>query len=172
MDTELVYSMKSGTWRDRVLPADDSGMVFSRQSFEEMAGHSVLSACGEDPPLLRFRNKTLVFPLDLIRSGRTREDQQTVMERHGLFWFEREVQAFFAVAENLLPQRVGGEQTITAGMPVGRKACVLRMVEHGERYRFLVNPADQHGPPPARAPHGVACLSFTAAIQTADASII
>ena len=110
--------------------------------------------------------------LDLFGRGWTRQDQQTIPKGYGLLWFQREVQFLFAVAENLLAERIGGEQAIAARVPVSRKAGVPGMIQDDQRDGFLTDLTRQHGPTRPRAPDRVAGLSLAAAILTSDAGII
>ena len=66
--------------------------------------------------------------------------------------------------EDLPPQRVRREQTVSARMPVSRIARILRVVDDRDRLRLAVRVrAGQLAPAPARGPDRIALLAFAGA---------
>ena len=66
-----------------------------------------------------------------------------------------------ALAENFLPERVGGEKTVTTSVPVGWKSRIGRVVENGDGDGLVADETTEIAPAAACAPGGVAFFAFT-----------
>src|SRR5437763_1131275 len=64
-------------------------------------------------------------------------NQDTVAERNTLIGSQCEVQFFLPIAEDFFSERVGGEQAISACVPIRRKAGIGRVVENRNRNRLV-----------------------------------
>src|SRR5437773_11125531 len=113
-----------------------------------------------------------VVCLDLLRRGGPVEDENAVAERGGRPSCEPEVQLFLPVGERLPAQRVGGEQSVATGVPKGREADVVWMVQDGERDRLARHDTGQHRPAAAGAPHRVADEALRAPVSAGDTVVV
>src|SRR5436309_9702165 len=113
-----------------------------------------------------------VVCLDLLRRGGPVEDENAVAECGGRPRCEPEVQLFLPVGERLPAQRVGGEQSVAAGVPKRREADVVWMIQDGERDRLAGHDARQHCPAAARAPHRVADEALRAPVSAGDTVVV
>src|SRR5580704_5965712 len=101
-----------------------------------------------------------------------RRDQDAVAKGCAGAGSQEEIQFFPAIAEDFLTQRIGGEQAVTAGVPVSGEAGILRVIENGDGHRFVADPATEIAPAPARAPSGVAFPPFAGEISAVDAGVV
>src|SRR5580704_14217781 len=67
---------------------------------------------------------------------------------------------------------MGGKQAVTAGVPVSGKAGILGVIENGDGHRLVADQATEIAPAPARAPSGIASLSFAGEISAVDAGVV
>src|ERR1700730_18184936 len=104
--------------------------------------------------------------------GDRRRDQDAIAERDASIGRQGEIQRLLALAENFLPERVGGEKTVTTGVPVGWKARIGRVVENGDGYGLVADETAEITPAAARAPGGVAFLAFTGEVGAVDADVV
>ena len=103
-------------------------------------------------------------------------DQDTEAEGLGLAGFEREVERLLGrvtLGEFLGAERIGGEEAVTAAMPVGRVGDVLRVVEDADADVFAADVAGEGHPLGARAP-GVLLAdgAFAAQVDAVDAGVV
>src|SRR5439155_334632 len=64
------------------------------------------------------------------------------------------------------------DEAIAAGMPVGGKAWIARVVENGDGDRLGADETAEIAPPPARAPGGIALFAFTREVGSIDAGVV
>src|SRR5207245_8851056 len=122
--------------------------------------------------ILRRPSEVPIVPLDLIGRGAAGENQDAVAERGGLPRAEPEVELLLAVGERFPAQRVGGEQTVAASVPVRGEADVVRMIPDGQCDRLARYDAGQHRPAAARAPDGVALEPLGTLVAAGDAGVV
>src|SRR5947207_13288292 len=79
------------------------------------------------------RDERGVFALDPGRPRLLFEHDDAVAERRRLPWLQREVHGLASFTEDLLSERVGGEQPVAARVPVGREAGIPRMIDDRDR---------------------------------------
>src|ERR1700732_1503542 len=104
--------------------------------------------------------------------GDRRRDQDAIAERDAGIGRQGEIQRLLALAENFLPEWVGGEKTVTTRVPVGWKAGIGRMVENGDGDGLVADEAAEIAPAAARAPGGVAFFAFTGEVGAVDAGVV
>src|SRR5258708_6788318 len=121
---------------------------------------------------MQLRDEAAILRFEIIRGGLAGYDQDTVLESGCLFPFEREVQLLLSIAEDFLPEWIGREQAIPAGVPIGGVARVAWMIEYRKRYVFSADSAREHCPTAAGSPYFVAGLSFAAGVAAGDAGVI
>lgn len=80
--------------------------------------------------LLNLVDETEGLGVDLFRRRCTGQNQETITKRYRLLRFQSKTQCLLTVAENSLAERISGKQTVAAGVPVGRKSCVLWVIEN------------------------------------------
>ena len=85
---------------------------------------------------------------------------------------ELEVQLVLAVREDLLPERVRGEEAVAAGVPVGRRPGVLGMVEDGEGHVLLAESPGKGHPAAPCPPDLVALLALAAVVEPGDPGVV
>src|SRR5271154_898422 len=98
------------------------------------------------------RGKVFVGRIGGFRADDRRTDQDPVTEGDTAMRGEREIQFLFAFAENFFAQRIGGEQTIAAGMPVSGKSGIGGMIENGDGHWLLANHTTEVAPAASRPP--------------------
>ncbi len=118
------------------------------------------------------RHEILVGCFGGFGRGDCGRDQDAIAERDAGIGGKGEIQLFLAIAENFLAERVGGEEAIAAGMPVGGKAWIARVVENGDGDRLGADETAEIAPPPARAPGGIALFAFTREVGSIDAGVV
>src|ERR1700681_4546732 len=84
--------------------------------------------------------------------GDRRRDQDAIAERDAGIGRQGEIKLLLALAENFLPEWVGGEKTVTACVPVGWKARIGRVVENGDGDGLVTDETAEIAPAAARAP--------------------
>src|SRR5882724_765629 len=117
-------------------------------------------------------DEVLVGRLGGIGGGDGRRDQDAVAKCGAGTGGQRKIQRLFAFAENFLAERVGGEKAVAAGVPIGGKAGIGRMVENGDGDRLVADETAEIAPAAARAPGGVAFFAFTGEVGAVDAGIV
>ena len=120
--------------------------------------------------LLVFGSEAALFGIDARgRDFHVRKDRKAITKNRALLRFEREGKLFrlglpARIRKGFLPERVGGEESVAARVPIGRVTWVARMIEDRERHGRIRDLAPEQRPTPARAPHRIAPRLFAAAV--------
>src|SRR6266849_2131869 len=104
--------------------------------------------------------------------GDGRRDEDAVAKGSAGTGGQREIQRLFAFAENFLAERIGGEKAVAAGVPIGGKAGIGRVIEHSDGDGLVANETAEIAPAAARAPGGVALFTFTGEVGAVDAGVV
>ena len=78
------------------------------------------------------------FAVDFIRARGVGVEDDAIAEGGGLALLEGEVEGRALGVEDVRAQRVGGEEAVAAGVPVGGVAGVAGVVEDGDGLGFAV----------------------------------
>src|SRR6266850_411708 len=104
--------------------------------------------------------------------GDGRRDQDAVAECSLGTGGQRKIHLLFALAENFLAERIGCEKTIAAGVPIGGKAGIGRVIENGDGHGLVANETAEIAPAATRAPGGVALFAFAGEVDAVDAGVV
>src|ERR1700744_1069423 len=91
-------------------------------------------------------------------------DDYPVSESDRLAFCQFEPQDFPTIAKDLLPQRIGGKQAISPGMPVSRITRIPRMIDHYNRQGIFLHFSIEHTPDAPSAPGAIPPLTRTGKI--------
>ena len=78
------------------------------------------------------------FVVHLFGGGGLGEQKDAIAEDRGLIFLQGEVQGWLFGVEDGLAQRICGEETVAAGVPVGRVAGVAGVVDDGDGFSVIV----------------------------------
>src|SRR5260370_5031053 len=99
------------------------------------------------------RHEVFVGGFGGFRGGNGRGDQDAVAEGSGGAGGQGEIQRLLAFAKDFLSEGIGGEQAVTAGVPVGGKAGIGGVIENWDGDGFATGRAPEIGPAAPRAPN-------------------
>src|SRR5436190_18533235 len=105
-------------------------------------------------------------------SGDRGRDQNAVAEGGAGVGGEREIQFFFAITENFLAERIGGEKAVAAGVPIGGEAGIRGVVENGDSHRLAAHETAEIAPAPTGAPGSIAFFAFAGEVGAIDAGVV
>src|SRR6266404_5634161 len=117
-------------------------------------------------------DEVLVGRLGGIGGGDGRRDQDAVAKCGAGTGGQRKIQGLFAFAENFLAERIGGEKAVAAGVPIGGKAGIGRVIENSDGDGLVANETAETAPSAARAPGVVALFTFTGEVGAVDAGVV
>src|SRR2546426_7035890 len=104
--------------------------------------------------------------------GDGRRDEDAVAKGSRGTGGQREIQRLLAFTENFLAKRIGSEKSVAAGVPIGGKTGIGRVVENGDGDGLIADETAEIAPAATRAPGGVALFAFTGEVGAVDADIV